>query len=161
MFTKFSSDNIRTKCTIVWYTVVIRLCNVSWHTIQYTGFGNFELLLGRYKIYTLKEYGSLRNELNCLFHKSKNVGKSIIEKGLVKISDQWWNCYLFYLISFLKSHNVPRGTTSSMFALFFRQTFLFPIVLNMRPLFLHVTLGWGKIGGCLVDPNLLINGKSV
>ena len=52
--------------------------------IQYTGFGNFELILGRYKIYTLKEYGSLRNELNCLFHKSKNVGKSIIEKGLVK-----------------------------------------------------------------------------
>ena len=54
--------------------------------IQYNTlvFGNFELLLGRYKIYTLKEYGSLRNELNCLFHKSKNVGKSIIEKGLVK-----------------------------------------------------------------------------
>ena len=49
-----------------------------------TGFGNFELLLGRYKIYTLKVYGSLRNELNCLCHKSKNVGKSIIEKGLVK-----------------------------------------------------------------------------
>ena len=57
--------------------------------IQYTGFGNFELLLGRYKIYTLKEYGSLRNELNCRFYNSKNVDKSILEKGAISMPHGW------------------------------------------------------------------------